>query len=439
MLLTLLDTVTFFVCALCAVLSLGKIVIGKFSVLHICVIAFFIMQGVPLFVEAFSGITPLLMDYPFMYDAMQDVLTGVVYDEFVLLVSVVLMFAGDYFSKARKPLSELTAQLDKLSNRPYFMTALAILSFLPVVAALFSPDQTMYLHFAPLYDDSLQISAAARSYHNSVMVPCSYIAFAATMIRYFCKKGSDESRNLSVALAIVVFSWLDGKRALLMFSLMGILAIDIIKGEYANRPGRLIAKAALFAAIAILYFQVYTFTSGKGEDIPPLMHYTMYYSRLNSVKTAIYAALNGMPMVEYWGQTFLYNFLFFVPRVLWPAKPVMFCKYFTAFSISGNCTDFVQWNMLVNFWSEAVGNFGLLGIALALVVVLGAAYLTDTTDNIFVFLFGAVFLCFYFMFGFETLTMVTGVGWALSLIYAALQRRRIKKRAALQVSGFSKA
>ena len=56
-----------------------------------------------------------------------------------------------------------------------------------------------------------------------------------------------------------MFTWIDGKRALLIFSLVGIVIIDIIKHNFD------IKKTIVLGMIAIVYFGVYVKITGKGR------------------------------------------------------------------------------------------------------------------------------------------------------------------------------
>lgn len=409
------DLITILGCSLCMLLCAVQILRGRFSSLHVCAVVFYVMQVFPLFIEACCGVSPLIEDFPMMHAAMTDVPTAFIYDEICIVAMALMLLVGNRFMLRRVAARSLFSGLEKAVSFPTVRFVLAILSFLPVFFALLAPDPLLYLHFAPFYEQGLQLPEGAAAFHRTLIVPSTYIAFGAIVIRYLSESKANTMQNVSNALAIALYSWIDGKRALLMFSLVAILAIDIVREKYAKEPIVFLLKAALFGVMAVGYFQLYAMVSGKGEDLPWLYQYEMYYSRLNCVKTSIYAALQGLQVVEYPGQTLLYNLFFFVPRFLWPSKPYLFCKYFTAFSISGICTAFVPWNMLVNLWTEMISNFGLLGIALSCALIVSIGYLTDTANNALTFLLGVIFLCFYSMFGFETLTIMSCLGWLVTL------------------------
>lgn len=409
MLLTL-NWITIFVSLIPLTKSVKRVTSGKYSLIHISIFAFWLMQILPLLVEIVVGVDIIFKSFPTMYQAMIDENVGLIYDGLVIGMIYILYFWAEKLCQnhVKKP-SVLINFRNMSINMGGKMLLFAGMFVLPIIVVLLAPNSLVYLKFAYFYTEP-SYDIAERLFHTDVMVYAGYIAFGCTMLQYLYRSESKISENMDILAAIILFTWLDQKRALLTFSLIGIIAIDIIKKGYKSK-NQLIFKGIVFGAVAVTYFLIYSQVTGKGSESQFSFQYVLYYSRMNCVKTAIYDLLNGHTMLEYNGQTILYNILFFVPRQYWIDKPVMFCKYFTAYAYGQNSLDFVPWNLHVNIWTEFLENFGFIGIPIAIVFVAVVANITEKTDNVFVFLFGTVFVVFYFMFGFETLTLISYVLW----------------------------
>jgi len=409
--------------------SILKIISGKYSILHLGIVVTWVMQVLPLLIECFLGISNQAQTYVNMYYAMTDAKTGRIYNLMLLGVIYFMYILANHSYKKQQRDYHILKELLNVHIPVVGQLVLSVLMFLPVLAVLLAPQPSIYLKFAYFYRKTVSAESAIRLYHTSYIMYANYIAFGASMMKYLYRKKRKLFANVDIFCSIFLYSWIDGKRALLIFSLIGILAIDILKRTYANRRDKLIAKAILFACISIAFFGAYSEYTGKGTESEFLLQYTMYFSRMSSVKTAIYDWLNGHQILEYKGQTMLYNLFFFVPRSFWPSKPVMYCKYFTAYSLGRVSTDFLSWNLLVNIWTEFVSNFGIIGMLLAVILISWVARISENSDSIVVYLFGTIFVVFYLCFGFETFTTISYLAWMASLLgIKGLQLLHIGKR-----------
>lgn len=403
-------------------IAIKRVLDGKYSVLHICAIVFWLMQVLPLAVEIIFGISDTMKWYSNMYYAMNDEKVGIIYDVFVIFSVFSLYAMGNRYAKKRTGIKQNKVLFVNSKSGALFHCLLWICMFSPIVAVLLSPSPSIYLNFSYFYTHDYSILSQEYQYHIQVITFVNYLAFGATMLCYYYKSETKYRFSFDVFLAFFFYSWIDGKRALLLFSLIGIIAIDVLKKRYINRKKTLLAKAIAYVLFGVIYFAVYSAVTYKNAAMDPLMQYTLYFNRLNSVKTSIYDAIHHKTMLDYSGQTLLFNLLFFVPRSIWPNKPVMFCKYFTAYAI-GLENGFSSWNFQVNIWSEFVANLGIVGFFFALLAVLFIARITEKSDSVFVNLFGTIFLVFYFVFGFETLTSIAYVVWLMGVIGSSFSKK----------------
>ena len=95
----------------------------------------------------------------------------------------------------------------------------------------------------------------------------------------------------------------------------------------------------------------------------------------------------------------------------------MYCKYFTAYTMGLDNTDFLPWNLQVNIWTEFLSNFGILGIMIAILFICIVTKISEKSGNILIYLFGTIFIMFYLAFGFETFTLIAYIAWLVGIMF----------------------
>lgn len=412
---------TFAFCSIFFVWSLKRVIEGSFSLLHLASLAFYIMQVVPLLVECLFGFDDSMHFVVNMYYASLDNEVHLFYCGFCCLTMMIFCVAGRFFSPKKTLASIFSVSYFDVNPFVFFLLLLGIFS--PLVTVAFAPDPSIYLVFARFYSLAIGSFDVTYLYHLAVVTHANYIAFLCLVLLYFFNDKKIFGYNLIVFLGIVICTWIDGKRTLFTFALLMILAIDIIRNRYVNDRNILTIKSMCFCVISVVFFLIYKEYSGKNADSDFLVQYNQYYSRMASVKTSIYAFLYDKPIVEYKGQTILFDLFFFLPRNIWPDKPVLFVKYFTAFALNRKWLDFSTWNLIVNIWCEFFGNFGALGYLGALGVVGFVAKVVDSAKNALLRLWGTLFIILYFLFGFELMVLIVYVLFVVSLIFHKIKDR----------------
>lgn len=417
----MLSWVTIIFCSAFFLKSVQKVVFGFFSTLHLAVIVFFAMQVVPLFVENIFGYDDAMYMLTNVYDASTNLTVHIVYCFFCCLTVCSLYGLAVVYDRNS---SKLFFVDQKVAENNFILEFVLVLGvFSPVFACFFAPDPSIYVVFGRFYKNTYNSMDVSFLYYMLVLRYFNYISFLSVILLYFFNEKRNLMINVVVFFGIFLFSWLDGKRTLLTFALLAILTIDIIRKRYQNKKMLLVVKIFVFMLVAVLFFVLYKNYTGKGADSEFLSHYNQYFSRMGCVKTAIYSILENKPIVEYPGQTLLFNLFFYVPRGFWHDKPAMFCKYFTAYALNHKVTDFFSWNLLVNMWSEFIANLGILGYFLAMSIVGWLAKVTDMTNNGYVRLWGMLLVLLYFMFGFEYLIFVIYILFVISYAIQKIKER----------------
>ena len=410
-----LDFIAFLVGLFFLVKSGRHLAFGDYNMLHVCIVVFFAMQVLPIAVGWFGDLDAIRTYYPYMFKAMTDAATGIVYDLFVIVTMALLYWFSCRFPKHR-PLS-ISDWASRVKAYRGLTVLIGMLTVFPIIiGVLLAPDPSIYLKFS-YFNMNLDIkSGDAFVYDNGIMLILTYISFFSTLVSYY---GSDSKVKVQYAIPVLLITWINGKRTLLLFLLIGFIIIDYLKWDrkdrvYIRALGR---KALVFLAIYVAYYVVYNLITQKANFADDSLLYTVYFSRLCNVKVAIYDLLYTNTMLDYPMQTILYNLLFFVPRDFWPGKPYGYYPYFTSYVFSG-----VGWNTItgygfqVNIWSEFISNAGIVGLFLAVAFVIVVIYIAQKSRSVVVYISGTAFIILYFTYGFEHIVQMLWLLFIASML-----------------------
>jgi hypothetical protein len=106
------------------------------------------------------------------------------------------------------------------------------------------------------------------------------------------------------------------------------------------------------------------------------------YGRDHEIKMAIYAELypNEMQILEYRGESLLFDLGMYVPREMWPEKPFPYAQYVTS-AMLRTPPRLWGWGMTTSWLDEAIANFGWLGMLLGPLVLSVICRVGDATRN----------------------------------------------------------
>lgn len=80
-------------------------------------------------------------------------------------------------------------------------------------------------------------------------------------------------------------------------------------------------------------------------------------------------------------------------------------------------------NLQANIWEEYISNFGIMGHLLALIVVFAIIKISTKSKDLFVKLFGLLFVIIYFFSAFESMLYVVSVLWVCSILKSKIKWR----------------
>jgi len=372
---------------------------NNYNILHFIYILFYGVQTFPILQELIFGIDTDILRYGLTYQAMLDTTTDIIYSLFVIFISILIYFLAKKINKIRKK-RDISKIKDKFKNSFIFKSKKFKLivflgMFITIPFIFFSPNIKIYTTFAYFFRGiNFSKLSSEYLYHVKIMKVINMISFLCTILFYMIN--NKKNNNVFVVISAILFTWINQKRTLILFFLLAVLFVDLFINNIEKK--KFAKKIILFLLIEIIYFIVYRNITGKGIDHTFSWIYTFYFSRMANVKVSIYDIFINRNILDYFGQSFLYDIFWFIPRIIWNNKPYPYDNYYTAF-VFGKKLFEVSWDFQVNIWCEFFSNFSLAGPFFAILFIYYITKKVETTNSFFAYLFGSFFIILYSVFG----------------------------------------
>ncbi|MDV8001439.1 hypothetical protein [Rhodococcus sp. IEGM 1408] len=255
-----------------------------------------------------------------------------------------------------------------------------LLSISPLITVMFAPEPFAYLKYA-----SVAIGTSSReilAYHEIV----SAFALLAILCSSALIAGGDNVRawvRLFGIVALLGSVWVTGKRAAVAIAIVALLIVAVQRSRVPRRNLVLGGCLATFFLGAYSVFYQATFRA-ESELANGVLGYRIDYTRDSPLLMAISSELRPgiLTILEFRGQSYLYNVLSLVPRDFLSNKPYPYSYYFTSALFELPPQD-LGWGMTTSIFDEAVANLGLSGLLLAPLAVGLLAILTDRVTSSF--------------------------------------------------------
>ena len=197
-----------------------------------------------------------------------------------------------------------------------------------------------------------------------------------------------------VAPCVAAAVWLNGKR-----SVLAVAVIMMMTGLWLNGRlrGRKILIAAAVSVLLIASFSYWYQLTVRGIDPFIAANSDVYenfridYARDSRVKMAIFAELHPstMSILEFRGQSLIFYATAYIPRTMWPGKPLTYACYFTSAMLGSSPQD-SGWGMTTSIFDEAIANGSWLGLLAASLVIGILCRIGDSCSDVLVFLLTAI-------------------------------------------------
>lgn len=384
---------------------------------HLLSIVHFVFCGLPLLLDAFIG--KPAYTWPGFRNASDDAVTAMIYCGCVLVQPVIWTVLGTR-SKVCTHVVRQPRKNDKFLRR--WKAALHVFLVLPVILVAFAPDPSVYLSYAVTLTESANPDVL--QYHDTIAnaTLLSILAAAGLVL------GAERVRSMSLYVMpwVLAAAWLNGKRHIVLVALISI-ALALFRRRALTRR-QCVALALVTIGGFSAYSSFYQNTFRSFDDIENSRHYESLridFGRDHDVKLAIFSYIyETRPILDYAGQSILFDLTAFVPRTMWPEKPWPFAQYMTSAAL-GITRQNLGWGVTTSYLDEAIANFGFWGLLIGPAALALFCRIGDSCGDSMVSLLTSVIGCLFLAVQLPAF-MIPCIAWALVI---AVHKRRLRRDA----------
>lgn len=412
-----LNGVVFGVLLLLALAAGRRILQGERNGALFLLLVHFVFNGISLLLDVVHGKPRFTEWVGLRLGTHGDPRVDVLYPLYMLLCGV-LWYAARGRPVAALPLHE--GSLVPASRRALVLATGSVFVVAPLAVLLIAPDRSAYAQYAGAV--SGRGSEAAREFHAWLALSTLLALAAAGMVLAAARSAASAFVALGPFVAVAVY--LNGKRHAFAFAL--VLAVLVLWLRGALRGARLVA-AVLGATMVMAAFTVAYHVTFKPVGSSPDELYEglrIDYSRDHTIRTALYAELHPeqVKVLEYRGQSFLFDATFLVPRSIWPDKPYPYAQYMTS-AVLDSEPRMWGWGLTTSLLDEAIANLGWAGLLFGPLLLLGVVRSSDASGSAFVSCAGTFIGCGLLVVefaAFGTLALL----WLGAMVLASARRPR---------------
>jgi hypothetical protein len=373
--------------------SIVKVVKGKRNIIYIAYWEFYIFFAGPLIMDIFNG--------PFEYKnfmqgfilATRDLHTNILTDIFLILCPIIFfLFGRDKRAyKDYKHQVDINGLLNQLKGIRFIIYPLLwIMMASPLILTLSSGQASLLTEYG------FSVKILSQGIEGPVVwgtiFTLSFLSVLSAGIYTLLRKRLNIIEIIFMFLFVTLAIFVNGKRNIVAITAAIFLIVNFVKGRLNGKKlfllGSIIAIGLAFYSSFYL-LKVKDFTSSNGNVTK-----TMYIDngRTDRVKMAIYSTVNPeeLSIVNYTGQTVLYELFFFIPRSLWESKGYPYHLYFTNKLIYPDPypTSYEEMEvmfyggMTTSFLDEAIANFSWGGFLIGPLVIALISRLGDRQPSV---------------------------------------------------------
>lgn len=393
----------------------------KFDIKIIALMIFQIVYVVPIVNNWVFSLPNFSYKYPVYQEALEDKNTDFLYSIFTIVVPLILNF---YIKKHKGKVNNFIDLKDIVKNmkinRNIFLLSI-ILMYLPLILILFSPSPDKYFTYAYFQKYSYLATSAELWYHFKIMKIAQIISLISILIvRNFGKR--DVVNSILIYTAAISTGLINGKRTIFAMILLAILVVDILKAPKGKFP---FVRAFITFVSIVSFFVLYANLINKHTySFSQLDDLRLYFFRDFDVKMSLYCLLypEKQKILDFWGQSYLYNITFYVPRSLWENKPYPYAYYATSASLGYSEPILLKWTVQTSFFGELIANFHLLGIPVGIWMMNLFIDVSQRTYNSVIILLSMFIVIFSFLNHFIAFAYYF-VFWLVLYCYHNFKRR----------------
>ena len=227
------------------------------------------------------------------------------------------------------------------------------------------------------------LSRGLGSSFTSINANLQIVAIVSLSVLYF-KSSPSVFKTFLFFIVFFAISYLNGKRYMLAMGIFSFFYMYVLKRRYSASKVNL--KVVIPSAVLLLLFfssfyvtNVKTMTDGSFESTYTSMR--VDFGRDDVVKYTIKKELiDGVPILEYPGETFISIIGMIIPRSIWESKPYPHYRYLTA-SLYGVKMEDIPAGMTPSVLEMFISNFGWLGMPLCIIFLCWYCLKADKTGS----------------------------------------------------------
>ncbi|PEH03661.1 capsular biosynthesis protein CpsS [Lactobacillus sp. UMNPBX5] len=387
--------------------------IRQFHPLVPIVIVFDFAMVLPILLELFLG-NPETSYLNFQI-AMNDLVTNILFNVFVISAQLAFlleihkieridnkMVSKDFLFDNKKSVESHYTN----SFQNFILIFAYIVPFLAIIAICVSPNPGYYFK---LFDNVYGgLDPKIVTYNEVVMNNIMYLLILALgILKWFDWRDKFSSRLIRIGY-IALIMIVNHKRTFLMVAVGLCLIIDIMKSKKIKK---ILPRYLIYISFVAFYFVFYSYATGK-VAFNNNWYYIVneYFFRAIHMKFAIYAAIHPqyIHILDYPGQSILFDLFYFIPRSFWPNKPLPYVTYFISGAMNNRASGQFPVQMPTSYYPEFVSNFGVLGIWISIIFTIWIARFFDKRD-VMCKMLGTTLICLLEIYYYDNMLKILAV------------------------------
>lgn len=332
---------------------------GEYSYNYLFLIIYYFIFTIPLMLDYIIGIPEYYLYSQYIYyEASNDLKVN-------LIFNIMNLFLFYIFIRKRKVFK---IEFKFIKQNIIIKLILLMIAFLPILIFIINLNEIPSLKYGYLignYSSDNQLKSIYSLFLNTTI-----ISLSAAMLYIILTKKRNIYINFLLYFSIFFSIYFNGKR-LIVF----LFAILMLVNIYIKRR-RYFFITSIICIISVVLFNNFYSEYLKNEynlnkfSANDYLQYRIDYSRDHNVKMALYKEMvDSQEMIlEYRGQSFLSNMLFFIPREKWISKPYPYGVYVTAASLNEIKVP-LGWQMTTSIIDESIANLGIIGGVIFIILI----------------------------------------------------------------------
>lgn len=373
----LISVVILFIIYFILLLSVfNKLLSGQFSVAVPVVLVLFIFFIMPIIMNITIG-KANYRSYPGFAISEKDVNISIIYNFYLSFVGLLFYFyikKNSYIIKTNSQ-DKLITKLLKLKGW------LWLLLILPTIAVIIvSPNPTAYVAYKEILNNENETFRIA---HVIIARFCVFGILASSLLFYIIKNGRFTGivlRYFFYFLFTLIIIWVFGKRSIVAEYIICILTLGWLLGFL--KGFKLMRRSIIYFAILVVFIVGYGKGVYENDSDQTYTSTRINFGRDQTVKFVLFSEfVSERPILEYRGQSFLFDMVFYVPRSIWPGKPYPYAVYFTT-SVFNVPPLPMGWGFTTSILDEGIANFGIVGFLFAPLFLLWLCKKGDRAESV---------------------------------------------------------